>query len=64
MTAKTVALWLVAEFEALSYQVKLNLNKSVNFETGTATAINYSACYVLVLFVFSSNLSSILKIRL
>jgi hypothetical protein len=38
------ALWLVADFEALSYQVKLNFNKSENLETGTATAINYSAC--------------------
>ena len=40
----TVALWLVAEFEALSYQGTPNFNKSENLETGTATAINYSAC--------------------
>jgi len=39
-----MAVWLVADFEALSYQVKLNFNKSENLETGTATAINYSAC--------------------
>jgi len=40
----TFALRLVADFEALSYQATPNFNKSENLETGTATAINYSAC--------------------
>jgi|WetSurMetagenome_2_1015567.scaffolds.fasta_scaffold95275_1 hypothetical protein len=40
----TMALWLVADFEGLSYQVTPNFNKSENLETGTETAINYSAC--------------------
>jgi hypothetical protein len=43
----TVALWLVANFEELSYKATPNFNKSENLETGTATAINYSACYGL-----------------
>jgi hypothetical protein len=42
--ATTLALWLVADFEALSYQDTPNLNKSHNLEIGSATAINYSAC--------------------
>jgi hypothetical protein len=40
-----LALWLVADFEALPYQVTPNFNKSESLEIGTATAINYSACY-------------------
>jgi hypothetical protein len=40
----TVALWLVADFEALTYQDTPNFNKSKNLEISTATAINYSAC--------------------
>jgi len=39
-----LALWLVADFEELPYQVTPNFNKSENLETCTATAINYSAC--------------------
>jgi hypothetical protein len=50
----TLALWLVADFEALSYQVTLNLNKSQNLETGTATAINYSACYAALIILILS----------
>jgi hypothetical protein len=33
----TVALWLVADFEALTYQVTPNFNKRDNLETATAT---------------------------
>jgi hypothetical protein len=40
----TMAVWLVADFGVRSYQVTLNFNRSNNFETGTATAINYTAC--------------------
>jgi hypothetical protein len=47
-----VALWLVADFEALSYQATPNFNKRENLETGTATAINYSACYLLAFLIF------------
>jgi hypothetical protein len=43
----TVALWLVADLDVLSYQVTPNFDKSENLETGTATAINYSACVEL-----------------
>lgn len=32
----TLALWLVADLEALSYQATQNLNKSENLETCTA----------------------------
>jgi hypothetical protein len=38
--------WFVADFEALPYQATPNFNKSENFEIGTATAINYTMCYV------------------
>jgi hypothetical protein len=37
------ALWLVADFEALTYQATPNFDKSENLETCTAKAINYSA---------------------
>jgi len=40
----TMALWLVADFEALSYQDTTNFKKSENLEIRTETAINYSAC--------------------
>jgi len=40
----TFALWLVADFEAIPYQVTPNINKSEKLEIRTATAINYSAC--------------------
>jgi hypothetical protein len=40
----TLALWLVADLDVLSYQVTPNFDKSENLETGTSTAINYSAC--------------------
>jgi hypothetical protein len=44
MPHKRLALWLVADLEALPYHVTPNFNKSENLETGTETAINYSAC--------------------
>lgn len=40
----SVALWLVADFVALTYQDTVNFNKSETHEIGTATAINYSTC--------------------
>ena len=46
-----MALWLVADLEALSYQATQNFNKSENLEISTATAINYSACYAAFLFI-------------
>ena len=45
VTSGTLVLWLVADFEALPYQVKPNFNKSENLETGTTRAINYSGFY-------------------
>jgi len=57
----TLALWLVADFEALTYQVKPNFNKSENLETSTATAINYSACYAPKFFFFSLLINIFLK---
>jgi hypothetical protein len=58
----TVALWLVAEFEALSYQGTPNFNKSENLETGTATAINYSACCMPQLFINHYVIKSFLSV--
>jgi hypothetical protein len=39
-----MAVWFVADSEALSYQGTMNFNKRENLETVTATAINYTAC--------------------
>jgi len=50
--AVTVAVWLVADFEALSYQVTTTFDTSCAARIRTAPAINYTACYQLAFFVF------------
>jgi hypothetical protein len=40
----TVAVWIGADFEAITYQVTTIFDKSQNLETHTNTAINYTAC--------------------
>jgi len=49
-----LAVLLVADFEALSYQVTTNFDKSCAARIRTAPAINYTACYRLVFFCLSS----------
>ena len=39
------AVWLVADFEALSYQVTTTFDTSCTARIHTASAINYTACY-------------------
>jgi len=43
-----MAVWLVADFEALSYQVTTTFDTSCAARIPTAPAINYTACYRLV----------------
>jgi hypothetical protein len=45
--AVTVAVWLVADFEALSCQVTTTFDTSCTARMRTAPAINYTACYKL-----------------
>jgi hypothetical protein len=40
-----VAVWFVADFEAIPYQDTTKFDKRENLETFTAPAINYTACY-------------------
>jgi len=47
-----LAVWLVADFEALAYQVTTTFNTSCTARIPTAPAINYTACYRLVFIVF------------
>jgi len=42
-----MAVWLVADFEALSYQVTTTFDTSCAARILTAPAINYTACYQL-----------------
>jgi hypothetical protein len=54
-----MAVWLVADFEALSCQVTTTFDTSCAARIPTAPAINYTACYRLVFIVlyhFSINL--------
>jgi hypothetical protein len=44
-----LAVWLVADFEALSYQVTTTFDTSCAARIRTAPAINYTACWQLVL---------------
>jgi hypothetical protein len=44
-----MAVWLVADFEALSYQVTTTFYTSCAARIRTALAINYTACWQLVL---------------
>jgi len=46
--AQRLAVWLVADFEALSYQVTTTLDTSCATRIRTAPAINYTACWQLV----------------
>jgi hypothetical protein len=43
-----LAVWLVADFEALSYQVTTNSDTTCADQLPTAPAINYTACWQLV----------------
>jgi hypothetical protein len=43
-----LAVWLVADFEALSYQVTTTFDTSCAARIRTAPAINYTACWQLV----------------
>ena len=43
-----MAVWLVADFEALSYQVTTTFDTSYTARIRTAPAINYTACWQLV----------------
>ncbi|MDD3437509.1 MAG: hypothetical protein PHC64_10195, partial [Candidatus Gastranaerophilales bacterium] len=43
-----MAVWLVADFEALSYQVTTTFDTSCTARIPTAPAINYTACWQLV----------------
>ena len=42
--SQRLAVWLVADFEVISYQGTMNFDKMENLKTGTVTAINYTAC--------------------
>jgi len=46
-----MAVWLVADFEALSCQVTTTFDTGWNARIRTAPAINYTACWLLVFFV-------------
>jgi len=46
-----LAVWLVADFEALSYQVTTTFDTSCAARIPTAPAINYTACYKLAVLV-------------
>jgi hypothetical protein len=43
-----LAVWLVADFEALTYQVTTTFDTSCAARIRTAPAINYTACWQLV----------------
>jgi len=45
-----LAVWLVVDFEALSYQVTTTFDTSCAARIRTAPAINYTACWQLVFF--------------
>jgi hypothetical protein len=45
-----LAVWLVADFEALSYQVTTTFDTGCATRIRTAPAINYTACYQLGVF--------------
>jgi hypothetical protein len=49
-----LAVWLVADFEALSYQVTTTFDTSCAARIRTAPAINYTACYELFSFHYTS----------
>jgi hypothetical protein len=45
--AQRLAVWLVADFEALPYQVTTTFDTSCTARIPTAPAINYTACYAV-----------------
>ena len=45
-----MAVWLVADLEALTYQVPTTFDKSRAARIRTTPAINYTACYRLVFY--------------
>jgi len=47
-----MAVWLVADFEALSYQVTTTFDTSCAARIRTAPAINYTACWQLVFILY------------
>jgi hypothetical protein len=47
-----MAVWLVADFEALSYQVTTTFDTGCAARIRTAPAINYTACWQLVFIYF------------
>jgi len=47
-----LAVWLVADFEAVSYQVTTAFDTSCAARIRTTPAINYTACWQLVLIHF------------
>ncbi len=48
MKQQRLAVWLVADFEALSYQITTAFDTSCAARITTAPAINYTACWQLV----------------
>jgi len=46
--SQRLAVWLVADFEALSYQVTTTFDTGCAARIRTAPAINYTACWQLV----------------
>ena len=68
--AQRMAVWLVADFEALSCQITTNFDTSYAAQIPTAPAINYTACYQLgvlvcqwfeIIFQFSHSVFYFLK---
>jgi len=47
-----LAVWLVADFKALTYQVTTTFDTGCTARMPTAPAINYTACYRLVFLSF------------
>jgi hypothetical protein len=49
----TLVVWLVADFEAISYQVTTTFDTGCNAQIRTAPAINYTACWhFVVIYLF------------
>ena len=52
MNANGLAVWLVADFEALSYQVSTTFDTNCTARIPTAPAINYTACCAFGFYFF------------
>jgi len=48
-----VVVWLVADFEALSYRITQNYKRVVTLQISTNTAINYTTGYATFLFIMN-----------